>query len=321
MNSETFYFPTDPVIPAAVTICVNVNYSGSAMHEFFERSLSFESLFEVIQIDPIMLVTQGVRLKRSDDKLEFVRKCVTVYKIATSCCYHIDYMCYFEKRPTIKYSNVKQSLVPLIFVAQLDNVLMDKVMFLSSSISPPATLSTGMFNLRPNHTLLVTYRRQELNLMKWPFVTKCRDYDKSDFYSQEWCYNNCIGRRLFHLKLGIPSALPYRKTWPLNATIVARLEPKIIEDHVRTCSNQCSHLSCQLIEYVGQTVAETPFANATAIYLQLTTSADLKVTYSPKMPITEFITLLGSVPGLWLGFSAMTLVEGVQWLFKKFNQT
>ena len=309
MNSETFYFPTDPVIPPAVTICANVNYSGSSLHEFFEGSLPFESAFDFILINPPTDEPQGVLLNITEDKLRLAQKCVIVYKITTSCCYHIDYMCYFKLRPIIKYSHVKQSLMSVIFGAKLDNDLMDMVMMLSPSNIPPATLSTGMFEVRRNHSQIVTYRRQELNLMRQPFATKCRDYDKSDFYSQEWCYNNCIRKRLFHRKLSIPTQVPYMKTWSLNATFVTSFDPQVIKKDISICNDQCSQLNCKLIEYVGHTVVDTPIANATVIYLQLPTSADLKVTYLPKLTITEFITLLGSVPGLWLGFSAMSLVE------------
>lgn len=53
---------------------------------------------------------------------------------------------------------------------------------------------------------------------------------------------------------------------------------------------------------------DIPFIQA-GIGMFLQTDGDLVVNYKPKLILTEYLALMASVVGLWLGLSAYSLLE------------
>ena len=83
---------------------------------------------------------------------------------------------------------------------------------------------------------------------------------------------------------------------------------------LRRCAAECRQMACQIVSFKPITVARSPL-NGFAMTLMLPIEPDIVINYKPKLVVAEFIALLASTVGLWLGFSAYSLMSHFQAFF------
>ena len=115
---------------------------------------------------------------------------------------------------------------------------------------------------------------------------------------------NCILDMVKKHKLPLPSRLAYFDSddYPIKYYSLENIDDKA-NDYEGLCDAKCLQLSCKIVSYQGKQMFEGK--GTTAISLVLSTEPDMQVTYKAKLSISEYVAFIGSLLGLYLGFSLL----------------
>ena len=150
-----------------------------------------------------------------------------------------------------------------------------------------------------------------MNLLLPPFKTRCRHYLADGYTSQRDCFHSCLLRWSLAYHEPIPFRVPYTKHDDDRRFETMDEFLKNKTRHVDTCAAECRQMACQIVSYKSITMAQSSL-NGFAMTLMLPIEPDIVINYKPKLVMTEFIALLASTVGLWLGFSVYSLMSYFQ---------
>lgn len=275
-----------------------------------------------------------VHFDTKEEKLSFLSRTTTRYKFDSFLCLHINFRLLANGNYT--RSIMRNSVAPVVFTVSLNDSFREKSMReLAWFMSEPGHLPMSVASLMPGHIpgkwRSNAFQRRESNLLQYPFKTACRDYQAEKLVSQEQCIRYCLvnaepdkpllhgdcvsvnGQQLTHDLLGIPySRVDDRLFEPSDLFTYNELQHPL----VKRCNSECSQIGCRLVTYFSYSVTEVNWIDqSTAVGIQLPVEPDLIVNYKPKLTVSEYAALLGSIFGLWLGMSMFSLVDLGFWFF------
>lgn len=169
--------------------------------------------------------------------------------------------------------------------------------------------------------LYLSYSKRRLVLLPAPFASKCTNYRTDDtFVSRDWCHRSCLLRQLIARNESVHGDMPYFQSDPnmplANLEIGHRLSSRLHD----SCARQCPLLACTIENVFGhEQMTINDDSKETGLALLLPTEADMVIFYNPAMSLTTYFTFIGSILGLWLGFSALKMYEYVARLVTGFG--
>ena len=247
---------------------------------------------------------------------EFERNHTVRFKLWWRGCYRIN----FSALAAGDYTHQLYKKLPIasVFTMVLNKNITERAVkyfrgLLSSDFQTRLSGTTLQFL---NQTMVVyTYRRRELHLMPAPFSTNCRDY--GPLFTQDVCLTLCQ----FEMAIRQNRSLPWELSIPENVPLVKGLSPStksipMSTDRdvdgayttIRNCGRQCRQLPCKLVEYVAKTML-TVKSDITAMRLALPAEPDIYVTYLAKMSTLEYLSMIASLLGMWLGINCLDFIK------------
>jgi len=211
---------------------------------------------------------------------------------------------------------VKNSRVPIIFSAIFQPEFANRSQEqLPMILTESGQLFSDFIGLIPrltkNLALVVDYLRKEMNLLPPPFATRCRDYAGQGLNSQEDCLRECLLRKSLKTNHSIPSGYPYTKVDDIKMSIPSGTDSLTLDENFdHDCESQCNQIACRIVTYRTRKMGLIATAEkTTALAIQLPAESGTRVNYRPKMTLTEYGALLGSIFGVWLGLSFFSLLD------------
>lgn len=319
--AEYYSYPIDPIFPPAPTCCFRLPVKtpcGEDCNQFYRTSkLFFDNTYTFKDIvSQVAVVTPHGTVDLDVDMISFYNKTTITYKLDEWICFHIMYSKWFEGQEytfeLIRKTTTPVSLV-IEFHPQFANVSnLNVMMILGEQGTLPDRMLNMLMGLSVNNIRVMSVRRTEMNLLPPPFKTNCRDYLKENFVTQRDCYNECVRQFAIKTRTPVLRGVPYVVSDDVehqNWTIMS--EPRFDTFPVdKNCNRKCSQPACHLVEYFSPNFKDLPYTLETAAYgLFLQTHGDLKVNYKAKMTLMEWLPLVASCLGLWLGVSAYSLLD------------
>ena len=174
----------------------------------------------------------------------------------------------------------------------------------------PTNSATVLTGHQPSMFKAFTYKRHALYLRPPPYTTWCRDYRSQGLRSQTYCVQKCSLAMSLKNGTGVPKTFAYTEVddnpWYDYGSAT---DTDFRETLDGSCVDACRQLDCRLVYYSSRDVTVFDFQGITAIGFQLPDEADLVVHYTPRMMFTEYLALMGSILGLWLGFSVYSITS------------
>lgn len=286
-------------------------------------TLAFNSIHKFENISAIRQIwgpnsTYVHYIDKGTDMKEYARHSVTTYLVNGALCYAVDFARDFTTDYTFLDARAsKTSLMIQFFVfAEACRDYANCHLFVTHRGNLHVNSVVGKPLVLGSHFVL-SYQKQELNLLPPPYTTKCYDYLKHGIRSQRECFSKF--ERIY----------ASRKGWALEGFVPVTEEEDILRDFwpgepSQWSRSHCSKTSCQLEQYyVQDSIKPRDNPNKTLISLMFPENGELIVNYKPQFSLWEFLTLFGSVFSLWLGLNglafSMSVLDGIMWLkFKIF---
>lgn len=304
VTSEALFYPGDVIVAPMVTICVNNNHKYSCNDECFRNSsLYFASMrtFEnTVQMWGRWEPGDKFGVYNMSTK-DFARRYVTTFRVHNMACYAIDITHGFEKNYTFMDARLnEQSVITQMYVhAVACNKSNNCRVFVTRFGNLNLKVQIGM-PLDNGYFVALHYQKQELNLLPPPYTTKCFDYEQYGIHSQEECIASF--ERVLYKNSNfseLPSFVPVKSD-----------ENVLIADESGFASNwsrkQCERTPCRLEQFTVYETVKRIKKNIALISLMFPENGELVVNYKPQTGFWEFLTLFGSVFGLWLGLDVMS---------------
>ena len=169
--------------------------------------------------------------------------------------------------------------------------------------------------------IFLSYTRSQVQLLKDPYATKCKNYDVDGYKSREECVDECF-------------VVKYRSVenrWP--APVAASLEERLpVSDMTnytnygnisRFCNQKCGRQeNCLTVYYEVEkylNVWRRPGETYDGFTVVIMSPRGMDATYkhNPKIQLIEYICYVASLLSLWFGASAKSLFGNVDIVFKR----
>lgn len=320
VTAEAIFYPGDVIIPPMVTLCVTDRFAHLCNDECqLNSSTFFKALHPFSKLArPMYYYEPNVNLKHfRRNKSLVIENCVTTYKINIEACYAFDFAAELGGR-NYSYIDVRKSGFSIMMQFK---VYADK----ACNITPCSlfVISRGNLNLKyawgkplaPRSQVRLNYQKQTLFLLPPPYTTQCYDYTRVGMRGQDDCTAKC--ERGKNKNKEMPNNVPVLEHE--NVKFAFWTQPS---NH---CLKECSRTPCQLEQFtVMISTKNATSGNGTSfVTLMFPDNGELNVRYKPKVDFWEFMTLFGSIFGLWLGVSGLQLGKllsgSVHIMIRRFN--
>ena len=141
-----------------------------------------------------------------------------------------------------------------------------------------------------------------MHLLPPPYKSQCRDYNKEELNSQVTCMRWYEYEMYKSKGEVLPFRTPVPQTWPQNERMATR-KASISNEFDHITSSKCSQRDCRIDIYSPFTMASAEGVLKPGFAMVLPTEPALFITYTPRMGLDEFLALVSSVLGLWIGFT------------------
>lgn len=154
----------------------------------------------------------------------------------------------------------------------------------------------------------LTYGILSITRLAPPYETKCRDYGLSGFTSQNNCFSDCVdsmtirqlNKRPFGRRVKTPTNLMHVGVEDLANSTTA----KIINSIDQVCKSRCEQKSC-FEEFTLTRMMREPKDDFLSFYVDAPRDPFFKVTFDPKLTLTEYGIYVLSILGTWFGVSVV----------------
>lgn len=207
----------------------------------------------------------------------------------------------------------------------------------------PSMLELSWHSLRPASMLSVKFAKMVESLKPWPFVTDCHQYTPthlhqhvhlpdSVFLSNGECILQCLWLTLRNQTcvnfFTIFTEEMLRRDeqaqgeWPVNGTAHMELQfcqsgdaqYQLYTSARKQCLREC-HKSCRIETYSIRSVTDLtdvlPGAQDSLVMLEWSTESVISIRHQEKMSLQQFLGNIGGLAHIWLGISAIFLLEGL----------
>lgn len=310
--AETWFFSSETISPPLLTICIEdvfrdpkliaKNFSTSV--DFFNGTFRFDEIITKVEIH------QQPYGQIPADPKTFARNHVRSSILHGKICYTINITFYNNTETRYSFAYLKS-------ISQ--KTIMKFVFNTSACLTSPSSCEVQINHPQSNDLeflgedfkggfyTIVDYTKTDLFLMPRPYVTQCRNYSGEGLVSQETCFARCLKAQCLKEYNALPARVPIYENE--NYTF---LKDRTNETFNVQCQQKCSDIACEVhqIEYsVSSQRNIDGFGKVAQLFLSMPKRVRLKVIYIPKIDFWAFVTMFGSVFGLWFGFSALSLAE------------
>lgn len=313
MNVETLLKPSDPIRLPAFVICASNAFkkkcrgtdcekNQSTARFLFDSSFDFEDLFTAAH----MFTPAGQFFRFNQSSLiDLKQKVVTKYRLGQQICFHVNFTMLYEPQVGFKRADIRKKMIPIAFgVTFNDELILSREININIFLVPvngfAFRLAGNAFHPNLKHWLILGFKRTDTRLLPAPYATDCRNYVKDK--TQDFCLRNCLFAEVFNSRQQTPTNLAYFE--PDDVLYEMRTMEKATESSDSKCDAKCSKLDCQSTQYEGlEVVNRRDENNLTKVSMMVSSEADVIITYRPKMSLVEYFAFVGSILGLFLGFS------------------
>lgn len=301
--AESLFYPAEAIVAPMVTICCSDSFKQKCKDDCLRNSTTlFDAIYPFEQAARVIgFFKPGEDYESIGMSMEyFTRHFVTTYTINNMACYAIDFASNFTTNYT--FMDARADPASVILQIYLNG---ETCKGCHGYVTRVGNLNVKSFTGKPleqNRHVKLSYQKQELNLLPKPYTTKCYDYSKIGVYSQEECIakfekiytqkTNMTNLKAFvPVKKGEDVMISYGDTKPFSWS-----------------RSQCMKAPCRLEQfYVYDSFKSEEYGNDTVISLMFPENGELTVNYKPKITLWEFLTLFGSVFGLWFGVTGLAI--------------
>lgn len=230
---------------------------------------------------------------------------MTTYLINSATCYAFDYASQFTANYTFLDARASSNSLMMqffVFAKACQNKASCQV-YVTRRGNLNVKSSGGKPLILGNHVML-SYQKQELNLLPPPYTTKCFDYLEHGIHSQDQCI-------AYYERVHMKKA---------NRTILKSFVPVVRGENIGRhpkwgkpspwSLSKCKRTPCRLEQYnVQDSIKPRDNDTLALVSLMFPENGELTVNYKPQFTLCEFLTLFGSVFSLWLGFNGLALAN------------
>lgn len=345
--AEALFFPTDPIKPPMVTLCVKREQNTSLLldsRDVFAANVNFSQIVPDFRFKHPELGYVYVK-KKTIPKIKF-----TTFMLMNQMCYAIDLdkiAIYFNRTYVYTFIEARAASHQILFRIELHSKFCETTSSCTATLGEPGNFAikeVGGIPIEPNSSVTIFYEKQELSLMPPPYTTDCFDYSLVGAKNQDDCILKCIKRESLtiknlaeeYLNVKVENSRHHNITYDesndtqtvnsnsKNQSTVPNYVPVFRREHYRIdmtnplelfprlkiCKKQCSRVPCKLTQFTTTSI-RTKFSKPllSELTVKLPQNGELKVFYKPKVTMVEYVTLFGSVFSLWFGISAFQLVN------------
>lgn len=325
INAEVLQYPMEFYKTPAITFCF-IMYSAfkekcdsvencqkymTNSRAYFENTVQFEDVMDIImyvdaEVHPTQLISR-------EEIQAFARRTTSRYKVDLHTCYHVDFNIALNgslhSQRTLRNLRFPWIIGFLLNENFRNLTNTDSLVFLTESGKlPDSIILASPEGFEKDRTLLVEYKRTELNLLEPPYTTNCRDYSKSGFKSQVDCLQRCSAKESITQQGGLPHHIPIVEG--VNEPF-APYQAKNFDVFSKECDRQCKQNDCRLEFYESQLSIAVEQSNMdwTVYSLRLPRVPDVIINYEPLMLFAEYLAMMASILGLWLGLSVYSMFD------------
>ncbi|KAI1295462.1 hypothetical protein HDE_05612 [Halotydeus destructor] len=315
MKAEYRLVPRDQISTPAITLCFRLPfrekfprnscpYLGTS-RIFRENALSYTHIIDHMTV----LFPTGMFLTYENNFLEVLfNATTTAYRYNDKICYN---MAISKLAKNLSYNRTlfEHFVLPVIVKIKLDSNHSIRTETYLNADNEYVSGIDGMFSgFEENTDNTYSYKKLTLNLMAAPYKTKCRKYSLDNIGSQDECYKSCKIRHFIKEKNRIPKNVPYSEISDIK--YIAMTEDISNTDKmVPVCHQQCLQPDCNIIIFSHVLMQSISVSSGRILSIALSSEPELDITYIENTSLIEFITLMGSIFGLWLGLSISSLAH------------
>ena len=160
----------------------------------------------------------------------------------------------------------------------------------------------------------ISYKKTSSHALETPYESDCHDYRKRGHFSRDSCIHECRREKLRTSFNAFPgSYLVYENKSketifePYKKFVVY---PEIDQAIGKSCMKECgTQTECDQEFYSWNKVVTQYFWLKFSILIFAPSVPDIIYTQSPKLIFEEFVSYVGSLVGLWFGFSIIMLSD------------
>lgn len=270
------------------------------------------------------------QMNKVSDRIFFATKdktiCDNIYEIQKVVIQ--SYMCYLIRPRNYSYwsrTQMKHTLnqQKTLLKVSVDTSLLTKRFTLMVTFAKYVPFSSSAWALAliqdPQYDrYMVSYIRYIESLLPSP-----KTNDGFTPFLFDRCLNNCVNKKIKSLNLTLSQRFPD----PSNFRFVSYFDRKrkdfgkVINDNQNHCEYKCLHYNDHImVEKKGnieiyvptveaRRIGEQKKSDLTSFYLKSTNHPILSITFKLQVSLFEQVINLGSIVGLWFGFSAMSLAK------------
>lgn len=273
----------------------NISQTSS---NFFQSAISFSESFKEIGVH-----IQSRGLEPVKDILQFERNNVITYMQYYHICFAFNVTIYEGISLNFTNSYRKTQIDPMLYMSMnLSNCALDNTCHVFITHFSSLHLDRLGSPFRAGTYTIVGYIIEELHLQPFPYVTECRDYKLEGLISQEDCSDLCFKKKYLE-KYNLVQSESYVMRHE-NVSFKKMSDPIILS----FCEKSCSQVACELHQFTISADAAKSLRNSSTVLFNFPYRKIL-VNYLPKVPFWDFMTLFGSVFGLWFGVSTFGLID------------
>lgn len=282
--------------------------------QLFEATISIDSLIRLAAIVDTNTQT-GTSFKQVTELFH-----VTEFMLRSTKCFTLNWKSGWDtmEASKLRKGTHAQGLYVLLFYAgAMDQ--RDAIYRFAYSDNRYRHLRTGVadFVYAPNSGLVISsYDVYRSRLLHAPFVTDCVDYAAANTSDQAECLDVCMERKAvlrFGMKWRGQRAVPQDKGVRMMSIQQMREHRAGIREIEDCCNSKCAKQDCH--QEIIVTNVRTSTSKTEAVidgHASYAPNSPIVVTEaSPKVTLTEFLTVTGSCFGFWFGLSVL---QGLQFL-------
>lgn len=357
VTAEALFFPTDPIIPPMLTICILRNDTGPFVNskQTFASNLKF---YQVINMFMIRLPNAGIAVV-SARTLPDIK--VTSFLLRRRVCHSFDLDKIgkdMARNIVYSFEETRAATTQVLLSLLINNSLCNATDKCFVTIREPKNFAIKYLSgipIESNTSLAVYYEKQELNLQPPPYTTNCFNYNAQNISNQDDCFVKCIKRESVNISdfsaeftksfnaardsthnvtvgmgnnsevsqysqnSSIPTVPAYVPVFSHEHYRLDMIMPVELFPRLKDCKLKCSRVSCRLQQFTTTSISrDLKPLPVTQVVLNLPQNGELKVFYKPKITMVEYFTLFGSVFSLWFGISAFQVINQLtNCLYKK----
>lgn len=311
VTAESLFYPGKEIVSPMVIICTfnESTFIHEVLNttELFEVSDSFLSVVSIPRYDRDLIQERSNRQAHLSMR-QFAERYVTTFVINGMVCYAINYARDFFTNYTFMDARASLTSVNIQMYVGNDDCL--STLNCQAYITQPRYFNVKSHSgkpLLPNTHVKLSYQKQELNLLPPPYTTDCFDYPRYGIRSQEECISTFERIYLKQNNITLMSRFVLVMEGEDLSVNLTKIRPS------EWALEQCARTPCRLEQfYVYDSMKLGLYQNDTLLSLMFPTNGELIVNYKPKITLWEYLTLFGSVFGLWLGLNGLAIAGLVE---------